>query len=109
MTLWKTSVGDTYENAVSLKLLAGNYLEVDTLGSGICYKYFPASDLSFEPAARFAELFLSQAKWKGDEIAPFLMDLAVDSKERDKLLLKYCRAVNDGRGIKYMARAQYNG
>ena len=71
--------------------------------------YFPASDLPTEAAARFSDLFLTRPRWKVDEISPFLSEIAVDSKERDKLLLKYCRAVNEAGVIWYTARAQYNG
>lgn len=72
-------------------------------------KYFPASELPVDPAARFSDLFLTRTKWKGEEISPFLSDIAVNSKERDKLLLKYCRTVTGLDGMRYTARAQYNG
>ena len=85
----------------------GNYIPLDATETA--FKYFPASDLPVDPAARFSDLFLTRPRWKGEELAPFLTDIAVNSKERDKLLLKYCRAVNDGQGIRYTARAQYNG
>jgi sister chromatid cohesion protein DCC1 len=62
-----------------------------------------------EPAARFADLFLTRKKWKAEEIAPFLADIALNAKDRDKLLLKYARAITDKTGIWYTARAQYNG
>lgn len=65
--------------------------------------------LPVDPAARFSDLFLTRSKWKVEDLSPFLSDIAVNSKERDKLLLKYCRAVTDSHGIRYTARAQYNG
>lgn len=70
--------------------------------------YYPSSSLPVEPGARFAELFLARPRWKVDEIAPFLADIAVDNKERDKLLLKHARALTDAQGIWYTARAKYN-
>ncbi|KAJ3501179.1 hypothetical protein NLJ89_g9456 [Agrocybe chaxingu] len=107
---WKSQVGDTFEKTVSLDLLSGNYIEAKSLGSDeVFLKYFPSSALPVDPAARFADLFLTRTKWKGEEITPFLSDIAVNSKERDKLLLKYCRTVTDAQGIRYTARAQYNG
>ncbi|CAA7259838.1 unnamed protein product [Cyclocybe aegerita] len=107
---WKSQVGDTFEETVSLDLLSGNYIEAESLGSDeVVLKYFPSSALPVDPAARFADLFLTRTKWKGEEITPFLSDIAVNSKERDKLLLKYCRTVTDAQGIRYTARAQYNG
>lgn len=128
MAKWKTLVGDTFEASVSLNLLAvsrvsyiqqlhlmiphikGDYLaSTSTINNTVALTYFPASALPVEPAPRFADLFLTRSRWKGDEISPFLTDIAVNSKERDKLLLKYARAVTDARGVWYTARAQYNG
>ncbi|KAK7470567.1 Ctf8p and Ctf18p associating protein [Stygiomarasmius scandens] len=106
-TAWQAKVGDAFASAVDLKLLAGNYLVSSSphrSGDTEALLYFPASELPLDPAARFSELFLTRNRWKGDEIAPFLSDIAVDSKERDKLLLKYARAVSSPQGIWYMAR-----
>lgn len=73
-------------------------------------KYFPASSLPVDPAARFGDLFLTRARWKADEINPFLGDIALNAKERDKLLLKFARASTDSQGqVWYTARAKYNG
>ncbi|CDO77688.1 hypothetical protein BN946_scf184969.g39 [Trametes cinnabarina] len=108
---WKKAVGDTFEDRVSLPLLSGNYLtSKDTLSDPPIplLTYFPSSALPVEPGARFSELFLTRPRWKADEIAPFLSDIAVDSKERDKLLLKHARAITDSEGIWYTARAKYN-
>lgn len=71
-------------------------------------RYFPSAELPVEPAARFGDLFLTRSRWKGEDIAPFLVDIALNSKERDKLLLKYARAITDSTGIWYTAIAQYN-
>ena len=92
--------------------LQGNYIEADTYDFHDSLKrlrYFPSADLPVDPAARFSDLFLTRKKWKGEEISPFLSDIAVNSKERDKLLLKYCRTVTEPDGVRYTARAQYNG
>ncbi|KAK2466266.1 hypothetical protein APHAL10511_001908 [Amanita phalloides] len=107
MTKWKSSVGDSYESAVSLDLLSGNCITSTELGSTML-SYFPASALPAEPAARFADLFLVRPRWKGEEISPFLTDIAINVKERDKLLLKYCRAITDSGVVWYTARTQYN-
>jgi sister chromatid cohesion protein DCC1 len=91
---------------LNVSFIQGNYLmnrDVETL------TYFPAASLPAEPAPRFADLFLVRNRWKGEDITPFLSDIAVDSKERDKLLLKYARATTDPTGIWYTARTQYNG
>jgi hypothetical protein len=89
--------------------LQGNILStrnpyINTSASVITY--FPASDLPSDPARRFADLFLTRTRWKAEEISPFLIDIAVDNKERDKLLLKYARAVTDSDGVWYTARAK---
>lgn len=107
---WKEAAGDTFADRVALKLLAGNYLQHTVLGTTLeKLSYFPSSALPTDPAARFADLFLTRNKWRVEDITAFLSDIAVNSKERDKLLLKYCRALNEGGAVWYTARAQYNG
>ncbi|EPQ57498.1 hypothetical protein GLOTRDRAFT_39106 [Gloeophyllum trabeum ATCC 11539] len=114
---WKSAVGDTFESYISLKLLevctsartshSGNYLSSmsrDTFPAVLALTYFPSSSLPTDPAARFTDLFLTRPKWKAEDIAPYLADVAVDSKERDKLLLKYARATKDAEGMWYTAR-----
>ncbi|KAG0177819.1 Sister chromatid cohesion protein DCC1 [Apophysomyces sp. BC1021] len=67
--------------------------------------YFPVSELSTDPAQRFATLFRRKKLWGSDEITPFLSDIASDSKKRDALLLKYARAQkSDGGKILYGSR-----
>jgi sister chromatid cohesion protein DCC1 len=70
--------------------------------------YFPSSSLPLDPPTRFSDLFLTRPKWLAADIAPFLIDCAVDKKERDKLLLKYARAMTEGTGkeIYYTARGK---
>ncbi|KAF8076477.1 sister chromatid cohesion protein Dcc1 [Lyophyllum atratum] len=103
---WKSLVGDTFESHVDLELLSGNYLA--SLSDTDSLTYFPASSLPIDPAPRFADLFLTRSRWKGKDIAPFLADIAINSKERDKLLLKFARATSDTEGVWYTSRAQYN-
>ncbi|KAJ7638890.1 hypothetical protein FB45DRAFT_904169 [Roridomyces roridus] len=94
---WKSAVGDTFENSVSLPLLSGNYLA----SSDMQLTYFPCSASPVDPTSRFTDLFLTRPRWKADEIVPFLSDIAVSTKERDKLLLKYGRATTDSQGVWY--------
>ncbi|KAF9446941.1 hypothetical protein P691DRAFT_803234 [Macrolepiota fuliginosa MF-IS2] len=105
---WKKAVGDTFESSIDLNLLSGNYLVSTTDGKDLL-TYFPSAELPVDPAQRFTDLFLARARWKGDDIAPFLLEIALNSKERDKLLLKYCRAITDAQGIWYTSRTQYTG
>ncbi|KAI0356391.1 hypothetical protein OH77DRAFT_1589352 [Trametes cingulata] len=113
ITRWQNAVGDTFAERATLPLLSGNYL-TSTSTSALTsppvplLTYFPSSALPNDPAARFAELFLARPRWQADEIAPFLADVAVDAKERDRLLLKHARAITDPEGIWYTARAKYN-
>jgi len=109
---WRSKVGDTFDSSISLSLLSGNYFvsQVDSIASDEpinLLNYYPASALPVEPAARFADLFLTRPRWRADDIAPFLADIAINSKERDKLLLKYARTTTDSQGVWYTARAQY--
>ena len=55
---------------------------------------------------RFTDLFLTRERWKAEDIAPYLSDIAVDTKDLDKLLLKYARALTDNDGLSYTARAR---
>ncbi|THH00140.1 hypothetical protein EW026_g2332 [Hermanssonia centrifuga] len=109
---WRSTVGDTFESIVDLKLLSGNYLTSPSPFTNppvLMLAYFPASALPPDPGARFADLFLTRSRWKADDITPFLADIVVDNKERDKLLLKFARAITDSEGVWYTARAKYNG
>ncbi|KAG9316366.1 sister chromatid cohesion protein Dcc1 [Chiua virens] len=108
MTKWRNAVSDAFASAVSLQLLSGKCLRNPNDVSGATLSYLPASSLPTDPAARFAELFLTRARWKSDDIEPFLSDIAVNSKERDKLLLKYARAMTTPEGTCYTARVGYN-
>jgi len=94
LTQWSKAIGDTLESSVSLSLLSGNYLTIPSL-----LTYFPSSTLPLDPAARFADRFLTRPRWRASEIAPFLTECAVDAKERDKLLLKFARATTEGKEV----------
>ena len=86
----------------------GNYLRNPSDVSGTTLSYLATSALPTDPAARFAELFLTRPRWKSDEIEPFLSDMAVSAKERDKLLLKHARAITTPEGTWYTARVGYH-
>jgi sister chromatid cohesion protein DCC1 len=68
--------------------------------------YFPCAELPSDPVMRFADLFLTRARWKAEDIVPYLSDIAVDRKDLDKLLLRYARALTDKDGLWYTARAR---
>ncbi|KAI5123696.1 hypothetical protein M0805_001723 [Coniferiporia weirii] len=101
LTKWRTAVGDSFETRVDLSLLSGNYIftrRPSTVDAATLL-YFPSSELPSAPADRFSDLFLVQARWKAAEIAPFLSEIAIDSKERDRLLIKFARGITDKDGI----------
>ncbi|KAI0000385.1 sister chromatid cohesion protein Dcc1 [Russula vinacea] len=107
MTKWNTAVGDTFVSHTSLKLLTGNYLCAPSpFSTSTILSYFPCAELPTDPAMRFADLFLTRERWKAEEIVPYLSDIAVDTKDLDKLLLKYARALTDKDGLWYTARAR---
>jgi sister chromatid cohesion protein DCC1 len=54
----------------------------------------------------FADLFLTRERWKAEHIKPYLSEIAVDTKDLVKLLLKYARAPTDSDGSWYTARAR---
>ncbi|KAI9509500.1 sister chromatid cohesion protein Dcc1 [Russula earlei] len=107
MAKWNTAVGDTFVSHTSLKLLVGNYLCTPSpFSSCKLLSYFPCAELPTDPATRFADLFLTRARWKAEDIAPYLSDIVVEAKELDKLLLKYARALTDTDGLWYAARVR---
>ncbi|KAA1476803.1 hypothetical protein DENSPDRAFT_807700 [Dentipellis sp. KUC8613] len=104
---WRAAVGDTFAEHVSLSLLLGNYLaSTSPFTAARQLSYFPRAELPTDPGARFADLFLTRARWRAEDITPFLVDIVVDAKSRDKLLLKYARAQTDKEGTWYTARAR---
>ncbi|KAJ7665539.1 hypothetical protein B0H17DRAFT_1162678 [Mycena rosella] len=94
---WKLAVGDTFEAKVSLEIISCTA----SMNGGDMLTYFPSSDLPVDPPSRFIDLFLTRPRWKAEDIAPFLSDIAVNTKDRDKLLLKYTRATTDSQGLWY--------
>jgi sister chromatid cohesion protein DCC1 len=61
---------------------------------------FPLHTLPLQPAIRFADLFLTRARWRPEEMTPFLKGLYRDgdNKERDKLITKFVRVVKEKEG-----------
>ncbi|KAF8587983.1 hypothetical protein K439DRAFT_1336458 [Ramaria rubella] len=113
---WRAAVGDSFASSVELDLLEGNYLltpapvptPTPTPSVPTHLSYFPASALPATPTLLFADLFLMRPRWREQDIAPFLRTVAVDSKERDKLLMKYARSTTDADGgVWYTARATH--
>ena len=54
---------------------------------------------------RFADLFLTREYWKAEHFKPYLSNIAVDTKDFDKILLKYARALLDEDGSWYTEQA----
>ncbi|KAI8974646.1 sister chromatid cohesion protein Dcc1 [Pilobolus umbonatus] len=83
------------------------YHELTKLQQTVQYiQYFPVYELSTDPSQRFATLFAEKPLWGSEEITPFLIDLAPNQKERDKLLLKYTRTRKTKDSILYGSRVK---
>lgn len=119
---WREAMGEQYAAQCDLSLLQvsrtirarfdeslygaqpqGTYLlnPSRTTATSSTLTYFPISSLPLDPASRFSELFSVRQKWRTDEIAPFLQDLAIDGKKRDALTLKFVRKVKGDDGVNY--------
>lgn len=98
---WKDGLGATLggmENALDINLLQGNYLltpappVAPTKLQPLCIEFFAASALPLDISSRFQKLFSVRSQWIGEDLKPFLQDVAVDAKKRDALLLKFARS-----------------
>jgi sister chromatid cohesion protein DCC1 len=79
-----------------------------TLAATSSLQWFPCTDLPSDPLTKFNDLFLVRPKWKAEDMEPFLEDVAIDKKEREKILMKFTRASTDDKGNKYYtARATH--
>lgn len=122
MAAWKEAVGEQLADICDPDLLEVSYVSglcylqsIDMHIQGLCLVnpgraslepslvYFPVASLPTDPALRFSELFSARPKWKVKEIAPFLVDLAIDSKKRDAITLKFTRKVKGDDGEPYYA------
>ncbi|KAG8705774.1 hypothetical protein FRC09_002767 [Ceratobasidium sp. 395] len=112
---WRGEVGDLFSAHVDVALLEGNCLftpiptsraAIDGVSSNTL-SYYPRSALPPDPAQRFQSLFLTRAKWRVEEIQTYLEDIAVDKKERDRLMLKYTRQITEPDGVWATARVRY--
>ncbi|KAF9519152.1 hypothetical protein BS47DRAFT_1288725 [Hydnum rufescens UP504] len=105
---WRRAVGDSLEETVSLEITSTLLIfHLPRAMPSATLQYFPSSSLPLDAAARFADLFLTRPKWRADTITPFLQGIAFDTKQIDKLLLKFCRMTKDETGVVwYTARVQ---
>ncbi|KAG8746962.1 hypothetical protein FRC10_002761 [Ceratobasidium sp. 414] len=112
---WREQVGDLFAAHVDVALLEGNCLFTPILASraaidGISsntLSYYPRSALPSDPAQRFQSLFLTRPKWRVEEVQTYLEDIAVDKKERERLMLKYTRQITEPDGVWATARLRY--
>ncbi|KAG8728721.1 hypothetical protein FRC11_010341 [Ceratobasidium sp. 423] len=112
MERWREQVGDMFSEHIDLTLLDGNYLSTPTLHTKCgepsnTLLYYPRSTLPTDAAQRFQTLFLTRPKWKVEDIGIYLEDIAVDKKERDRLMLKYTRQITEPDGVWATARVRY--
>ncbi|PVG02456.1 hypothetical protein CPB86DRAFT_725555 [Serendipita vermifera] len=107
---WRNAVGDAFSHHVDVKIIQGHYLLLADSGGDVVptIRYFSRNDLPTDPLSRFNELFLTRSKWREEEVVAFLEDIAVDKKDRDRLLLKFARRSTGSDGVVYFtARAGY--
>ncbi|CAE6428377.1 unnamed protein product, partial [Rhizoctonia solani] len=109
---WKEQVGDMFTEHIDIALLDGNYLSTPLPHTkygepSSTLLYYPRSALPTDAAQRFQTLFLTRPKWKAEDIAIYLEDIAVDKKERDRLMLKYTRQITEPDGVWVTARVRY--
>jgi sister chromatid cohesion protein DCC1 len=121
MYKWKDTVGEQWSDTCDFKLLEVS-LQSHSLGgnanqqgehlltapegtakltsSAPTITPFPLHTLPLQPAIRFADLFLTRARWRPEEMIPFLKGLYRDgdNKERDKLVTKFVRVVKEKEG-----------
>lgn len=120
MYKWRETVGEQWSDTCDFKLLEvsstllmhtsadkqGEHLLTAPEGtakltsSSPIITSFPLHALPLQPAIRFADLFLTRARWRPEEMIPFLKGLYRDgdNKERDKLVTKFVRVVKDKEG-----------
>ncbi|KAJ3221238.1 hypothetical protein HK099_003669 [Clydaea vesicula] len=117
LTELEAAMPDTYFE-VDLEHLKGLYFMEDEVISNIkCIRYFNKDDLvrrtfdnneQISKKKRFADLFYNKAKWKLDEILPYIDDLVEGGAENRKglnaLLLKYARKSIVGKDEEYTGR-----
>jgi sister chromatid cohesion protein DCC1 len=65
-------------------------------------RYFSAISLPTDPVARFGDLFLTRPRWRQEDIIPFIEGITVDSKDRDRLLIKFTRSTKDKDGTVWL-------
>jgi sister chromatid cohesion protein DCC1 len=55
---------------------------------------------------RFSDLFLTRARWRPEDMEPFLVGLTRegDKKERDKMVSKFVRVVKEKEGVWWYPR-----
>jgi len=125
---WKGAVGDAFEDLVDMSLLRVRkhlpmvHCRVFNFYQGYCLthvvetatvttsglQWFPRTELPSDPLSRFNDLFLVRPRWKVEDMEPFLEDIAVDKKEREKFLMKFTRGSADDKGNRYYtARANH--
>ncbi|CAE7206119.1 unnamed protein product [Rhizoctonia solani] len=109
---WKEQVGDMFTEHIDITLLDGNCLSTPIAHTksgepSNTLIYYPRSALPTDVAQRFQALFLTRPKWKVEDIGIYLEDIAVDKKERDRLMLKYTRQITEPDGVWATARVRY--
>ena len=127
MFKWRDAVGEQWSETCDFKLLEVSFQNSTTttltdkqgehlltapegtaklISTSPTITPFPLHTLPLQPAIRFADLFLTRARWRPDEMIPFLKGLYRDgdNKERDKLITKFVRVVKEKEGTWWYPR-----
>jgi len=76
----------------------------EIIGNETHIRYFPSSLLPDTPIERFIELFKVRAKWKFNEIEPYLTNIVDPGDTIEQLLAKYTRVNQTPNGKIYSSR-----
>ena len=106
--VWKRLIPDVFTPNME-EMLQGLYIITERAAPGLgrmqsYVSYFPVTELSVDPAQRFASLFAEKKQWTPEQIMPYINDLASTSKARDALLLKFTRTQKNNGQVLYGSR-----
>ncbi|KAI7852430.1 sister chromatid cohesion protein Dcc1 [Circinella umbellata] len=106
--VWRRLVPDVFTPNME-QMLQGLYITTERAAPGLgriqsYVSYFPVTELSVDPAQRFASLFAEKKQWTPEQIIPYIQDLASTPKARDALLLKFTRTQKSNGQVLYGSR-----
>jgi len=99
---WRQEMPPDFD--VDMKMLRGYYLlEKDPRTDLDSVRWWSRDVLSADAKTRFQQIFQEREKWRAEDLAPYLEDLAPTQKQMDALLLKFAR-ISTLHGVKYFTK-----